>query len=109
MYLDRFRELRDEDPSLTANDIPRVMTIDSSQGDEAFMVFFDGSAQHSDVIGMQIYTTTKSATETDNLRSSEERVSLQRRGDSGQRCHLDYWWAHAEEEGENRLSSILGG
>jgi hypothetical protein len=48
MYKDRFREMRERNPSLAADDIPRVVTIDSSQGDESFIVFFDASLQHRD-------------------------------------------------------------
>ena len=53
IYLERFRALREQDPSLTERGQPRVLTIDSSQGDESFMVFLDGSAQQGHAIGMQ--------------------------------------------------------
>lgn len=35
----------------TVDNIPRVMTVDSSQGDESFMVFFDASAQNGKAVG----------------------------------------------------------
>lgn len=39
------------DSTLTQADMPRVLTVDASQGDESFMVFFDGAFQHGDMIG----------------------------------------------------------
>jgi superfamily I DNA and/or RNA helicase len=55
-YKKRFQEMREKNKALTADDIPRVLTIDSSQGDESFMVFFDASAQHCNDIGMRFFT-----------------------------------------------------
>ena len=34
--------------------MPRVLTVDASQGEESFMVVFDGSFQHGDVVGEYI-------------------------------------------------------
>ena len=53
-YKKRLQEIRDKDKYLTADDIPRVVTIDSSQGDESFMVFFDASAQYCNELGMTV-------------------------------------------------------
>ncbi|KAK3680639.1 hypothetical protein LTR37_021127 [Vermiconidia calcicola] len=50
-YQDRFKDYLARNPSLTTQDIPRVLSVDSSQGDESFMVFLDGSYQHGDVVG----------------------------------------------------------
>jgi hypothetical protein len=35
-------------------DVPRILTVDSSQGDESFMVFFDASAQFGDRVGKHV-------------------------------------------------------
>ncbi|KAK4548272.1 hypothetical protein LTR36_010142 [Oleoguttula mirabilis] len=50
-YRDRINHMLARDNRLTRADMPRVLTVDSSQGDESFMVFFDGSFQHGDTIG----------------------------------------------------------
>lgn len=49
--------MRQRDPTLTAADLPRVMTIDSSQGDESYMVFFDASIQHGNMMGMNSWSS----------------------------------------------------
>ncbi|KAK5119587.1 hypothetical protein LTR85_007416 [Meristemomyces frigidus] len=50
-YRDRINHMLARDNTLTQADMPRVLTVDASQGDESFMVFFDGSFQHGDMIG----------------------------------------------------------
>ncbi|KAK3626304.1 hypothetical protein LTR56_019881 [Elasticomyces elasticus] len=50
-YLDAIRRLLNRVSDLTSMDMPQVLTVDSSQGQEATIVFFDGSSQHSDQIG----------------------------------------------------------
>lgn len=94
--MDRFRAIRDQDASLTTDDIPRVMTIDSSQGDEAFMVIFDTSAQHGDVVGKYLSTHSPSETLTKRCRPPERRLSFQRCGDPRKGSALDDWWEDGE-------------
>ncbi|KAK5167170.1 uncharacterized protein LTR77_007900 [Saxophila tyrrhenica] len=51
-YDRRIKEfLRHHHPGHTTNNIPRIMSVDGSQGDEAFMVFFDASAQQGHRVG----------------------------------------------------------
>lgn len=51
-YENRIEEMLKHHSKLTSADMPRVLTVDASQGQESFMVIFDGSFQHADVIGM---------------------------------------------------------
>jgi hypothetical protein len=50
-YQDRINEMLRKDKSLTIEDMPRVLTVDASQGQESFMVIFDGSCQYGDILG----------------------------------------------------------
>lgn len=50
-YRDRISQMLARDSTLTQADMPRILTVDASQGDESFMVFFDGAFQHGDIIG----------------------------------------------------------
>lgn len=51
MYTERIKGVLRADPQLTTADMPRVLTVDASQGQESFMVIFDGSFQKGDQIG----------------------------------------------------------
>lgn len=50
-YRDHFSTMLRQDRRLTADDLPRLATVDASQGDESFMVILDGSWQDGDVVG----------------------------------------------------------
>ena len=50
-YRDRVSAILARDSKLTPADMPRIATVDASQGEESFMVLFDGSFQHGDVVG----------------------------------------------------------
>lgn len=50
-YRDRIAVMLARDNTLTPADMPRVLTVDASQGEESFMVFFDGSYQNGDIVG----------------------------------------------------------
>jgi len=50
-YRDRINAMLAKDKKLASVDMPRILTVDASQGEESFMVFFDGSYQHGDVVG----------------------------------------------------------
>jgi superfamily I DNA and/or RNA helicase len=50
-YQDRITAILRSTPDLTFMDMPRVLTVDASQGQEAPMVIFDGSAQFGNVLG----------------------------------------------------------
>ncbi|KAK4888950.1 hypothetical protein LTR27_012230 [Elasticomyces elasticus] len=50
-YQDEIRMLLRRNKAYTQSDMPRILTVDASQGQEATMVIFDGSCQHRDVLG----------------------------------------------------------
>lgn len=50
-YQNQISTLLANDRSLDKDDMPRVLTVDSSQGEESMMVIFDGSFQHGNRIG----------------------------------------------------------
>ncbi len=58
-YDRRIKEFLRQRPECTINDIPRIMSIDSSQGDESFMVFLDASLQSGDRVGESSYSFTR--------------------------------------------------
>lgn len=49
-YKDMF-EIMLKSGAVVEDDVPRVLTVDSSQGEESTMVVFDSSSQHGDVVG----------------------------------------------------------
>lgn len=53
-YQNRINALLANDSSLDKDDMPRVLTVDSSQGEESMMVIFDGSFQHGNRIGFMV-------------------------------------------------------
>ncbi|TKA51732.1 hypothetical protein B0A55_13356, partial [Friedmanniomyces simplex] len=50
-YMDGIRRKLRHSDHYTMADMPQVLTVDASQGQEASMVVFDGSCQHSDNMG----------------------------------------------------------
>lgn len=54
LYQDEIVAILARNPNLKKVDMPRVLTVDASQGQESFMVIFDGSFQHGDVLGFVV-------------------------------------------------------
>lgn len=53
-YQNRIATLLAQHSYLDQDDMPRVLTVDSSQGEESMMVVFDGSFQHGNRIGFMV-------------------------------------------------------
>jgi hypothetical protein len=52
LYKEKIRRFRQDNPDFDRDDdVPRVVSVDSSMGKEACMVIFDGSVQHGDEVG----------------------------------------------------------
>jgi hypothetical protein len=78
MYKDSIRHFRDSNRGFTNDDVPQVLTIDSSTGKEACMVIFDGSFQHGDDVG-KFFLQSSQPTTTISHPLTPPRLSHRRR------------------------------